>query len=253
VSFTIQARRLFTIQFVDEANENETLTGFRIRPIISTRQLLENHQLIFREQEGGCQVFYLSNPLAVEPLLGKITQRVRFSFLLIQTEQGFFDRYDPKLTTANGRLFYLDNRLPNGDLQPNTEKNLSTDAFVKVTDAMDNYPQIFYLPVDMSGGSPVTVSIKDKFNLGNEVFNQTIQPFGSDLTSVKIDLSTENPGLYELDVDLPGIDSKNIYIDDELAGIQAQGLVDIYWETPQDNVPPDTGVNYQIAFKKNGS
>ena len=72
---------------------------------------------------------------------------------------------------------------------------------------------------------------------------------GASLASTRIDLSDQTDGPYLLDTDALGSTSLTIYIDNDLAAHGNLGIIDIFWETPQDTVPVG-GLNYTMTFKK---
>ena len=191
------------------------------------------------------------NPQATDPLLGRISQRVRFSFCLFLSEPDIFQRYEPDLTSDTGPQLYLDNLTPAGAIQPASTQTLTGGAVAQAGDAMKVYPHIFSATADLSGGAPPTkFTVRDKFNPATVVLEVSINASaGVDQAVTKIDMSGHPSGPYTLETDAAGSVPKTIYLDDELAGAQILGLLDIYWETAQDGAPAG-GVPYFIRLQK---
>lgn len=250
MSFILQFRRLFSV-FVREESSGVLLTGFSFAPSEQSRRLLAKHQLLFRARPGGCEVYYRLNPRAADPLLGRISSRVRFTFCLEPGEPTFFARYEPDLDAETGPQLYLDNLTAAGAIQPPTEQSLSAGTVVQRADAVKVVPQLFFAPAPVGGaGAPTRFIVRDKFNPATVVLEAPISAGpGVTQTLTPIDLSGHPPGPYTLETDAAGAAARTIYADDTLAGVKTLGLMDLYWETAQDSVPP-AGIAYLIRFRQ---
>jgi hypothetical protein len=250
MSFVLHYQRLFKIS-VREGVGGPWLAGFTLAPSPRCRTLLNNHQLVFRGREAGGEVYYRLNPLAAEPLLGRISARVRFTFCLFQTDAAFFARYKPDLAKATGPQLYLDNLTATGSIQPAARQTLAVGEVVQGDDAMKLYPAIFVANADLSGSEPPTrFRVVNKFNPDEVVLEAPIRTGGNGGQGfAKIDMSGKPAGPYTLMTDAAGSTPRTIYIDQELAGAPVLGLVDIYWETPQNAVAAG-GQAFSIGFAK---
>ena len=248
MSFILQYRPLFKVS-VQENGSGLGLPGFSFKPTWQTQKLLANHQLIFRPREAGFEVYYKMNPLAADPLLGRISKRIRLSFSFLQADAKLLERYEPDLTRETGPQFYFDNLAANGSIQPDTKQTLTVGDVVQSDDAMKVYPPVFSVQTDLTGGGtpPTLQRILDKFNPTNIVLEANINGGGASQVSTKIDMSSHSIGPYVLKSNAIDAASRTIYITNEPARRPVLGFMDIYWEEPQDRVPTD-GVVYLIRF-----
>jgi hypothetical protein len=247
MSFVLQYRRLFTVSVQDEAGA--AIPGFAFVPASRTLALLANHQLTFRSRAAGFEVFYRVNPLAADPLVGRIGHRIRLTFPFALTEPGFFERYEPDLTPASGPQLYLDNLTPAGAIQPPATTTLTTGPVAQVADAMKVYPRRFLATADLGGGgAPTKFTVRGKFAPGDVILEApVVAAAGAGQAAVRIDLSGHPAGPYTLGTDAAGATPRTIYVDDDLAGAPLLGLVDVHWETAQDSAP---AAAYVIRFRK---
>ncbi|RIK37054.1 MAG: hypothetical protein DCC55_25420 [Chloroflexi bacterium] len=250
MSFVLQFRRLFSV-FAQEESGSAILPGFSFAPSEQSRRLMTRHQLLFRARPGGCEVYYRLNPLAADPLLGRISNRVRFTLCMALGEHAFFARYEPDLDAETGPQLYLDNLTAAGAIQPLTEQSLSAGTVVQRADAVKVVPQLFFAPAESgSAGGATRFIVRDKFDPATVVLEAPIDAGpGVTQTLTRIDLSGHSPGPYTLETDATGATVRAIYADNALAGAKILGLVDIYWETPQDTTAPG-GVAYLIRFRR---
>lgn len=250
MGFVLDYQPFFKVSAVEEGS-GSPLAGFSFAPTSRCVRLLRDHQLIFRNRETGFAIYFATNPRAADPLMGKITSFSQFGFALRLKDSAFFTRYAPDPAAMPAAQFYFDNLLDSGAIQPAPQQHLSAGAFVDVADVARIYPHVFFAKTDLSGGSvPTKHLVKKKFDPSVTVKEVTIDTSsGASLASTRIDLTDQTEGPYLLDTDAVGSTSLTIYIDNELAAQKNLGIVDIFWETPQDTVPAG-GLNYTMTFKK---
>jgi hypothetical protein len=248
MSFMVQYRRLFSVSAQDEAGA--ALAAFSFAPAVRTLGLLSNHQLTFRPRPTGFEIFYRTNPQAVDPLVGRIGGRIRLTFPFTLTETDFFERFQPDLTPASGPQLYLDNLTPAGVIQAAATLTLSTGAVAQTADAMKVYPRRFLATAELGGaGPPTKFTVRGKFTPGDVILEvPMVAAAGAGQAAVRIDLSGRPAGPYTLGTDAAGATPRTIYVDDDLAGVPMLGLVDVHWETAQGS--PPTGAAYVIRFRK---
>jgi hypothetical protein len=250
MSFTIQYRPLIFVT-VQDGSSSKPLPVFSFVVGSRTRRLMQDHQLHFRSSSAGFAIYYCQNPEAPDPLLGRITSRVRLSFLISLATPDFFDRYEPTLTPESGPQLYLDNLTSGGSIQTAAGSTLSAGDLVQVEDAMQLVPRVFSKAADVSGASPPTkFVVRKKFNPGVVVLEARIMAAaGSSYGTGTIDLSGEPEGPYILETDPSSGSPRTIYADDHLVRQPTLGLVDLYWETAQTTAPAE-GVEYVVGFQK---
>ncbi len=204
--------------------------------------------MVARPRPAGIQLFYRINPAAVDPLLGPIGNRLRFSFSLKQLLPDVFTRYEPDLTSETGPQLYLDNLTPAGNLQ--SKDTLTTGTVLQADDAAQILPPIFPARADLNVAAPPSqFRVLDRFDATTTVDAFPIDPSATGLASTKVDLSAEEPGPYTLSTDVGSPPPRTIYIDRDLARVRRLGVIDIHWETRQDSVPAG-GLTYFIRLRK---
>lgn len=250
MGFVLDYQPFFKVNVVEEGS-GSPLAGLFFAPTSRCVRLLSDHQLIFRARETGFAVYFATNPRAADPLMGKITRLSQFGFTVRLKDSTFFSRYVPDQAEMPAAQFYFDNLLDSGVIQPASRQHLSGGAFIDVDDAAGIHPHIFFAKVVLSEGTaPTKHIVKEKFDPSVTVKEVTIDASsGVSLASTRIDLSDQTDGPYLLDTDATGSTPITIYIDNDLAAQGDLGIIDIFWETPQDTVPVG-GLNYKMTFKK---
>lgn len=247
MSFLVRYRPFVSVS-VQEHGTEKALTGFSLAPTRACARALGDHRLVFRPRANGFRLFYEINPLASDPLMGRIRDRTRFSFALRLFDRSFFDAYEPDLTDDTGPQLYLDNLTPSGNIQ--AKDTLTTGTFVRTDDAARVRPPVFHERIDTSGaGAPTELRVKDRFDPAVTVLTASVDDSSGDRALTRIDLRARPPGVYSIGTDAAGATARTIYVDQELARTRALGVVDLYWETAQDTAPED-GVPYFIRFRK---
>jgi len=248
MSFAIDYQPFFSVN-VEEQNSGKTLTDMSVRPTATCQQLLTDRHMVFKARESGGQVFYQRNPLANEPLLGRITERIQFSFILSLKRTDFFDLYQPDFTTETGLHLYFDNLTVSGNVQ--TKDPLTIGSLVQASDAIHICPSVFVETVDVSGETPPTsIVIKRIFDPPIAVPDVPIpSSTGTPQALTKIDLTSFPSGVYTVTTNQPEAKTRRFYIDDEIAKQPVVGIIDIFWEDSQETAPAE-GVPYVIRFEK---
>lgn len=251
MSYVREYSRLFGVRVRDDSDRD--LSGFHFAPTDTGKQLLEDHQLLFRANESSFDVYYCMNPHAADPLLGGITDRIRLSFLMSVNDATLYEHYEPTLTRQTGAQLYLDNLTAGGAIQDAGRESLAEGDTVQTQDAMRVYPEVFTVTVDVSGGNPPTsLRIVDKFDTDSVLAAVPIvATTGGEVGMAKIEIAELGlgPGPYLLVTEPADGDPQAIYIDDYVAAAGVNGVVDVYWETPQDQAPAG-GVQFTIPFKE---
>jgi hypothetical protein len=250
MGFVLDYQLFFKVSVVEEGS-GSPLKGFFFSPTSRCVRLLSDHQLIFRARETGFSVYFATNPRAADPLMGKITRLSQFGFAVRLKDSTFFNRYAPDPAAMPDAQFYFDNLLDSGDIQLASRQHLSAGAFINVDDAARIHPHVFFAKADLSGGTvPTKHLVKEKFDPSVTVKEVTIDTSsGASLASTRIDLSDQPSGPYLLDTDAVTHTPQTIYLDNALAAEGNLGIIDIFWETPQDTVPAG-GLNYTMTFNK---
>ena len=250
MGFVLDYQPFFKVTVVEEGSARP-LAGLSFGPTARCARLLRDHQLVFRARETGFAVYFATNPRSADPLMGQITRLARFGFAMRLKDSAFFTRYAPDPASLPAAQFYFDNLLGSGAIQPASQQHLSVEALVDTADTARILPHVFFATADLSGGSiPTKHLVKKKFAPSVTVREVTINTgSGGSLASTRIDLSGQPDGPYLLVTDASGSIPQTVYLDDALAGQGSLGIIDIFWQTPQDTVPMG-GQNYTMTFKK---
>jgi hypothetical protein len=248
MSFRIDYQPFFFVA-LEEQNTGKILTDLVLQPTAACRQLLANRHMIFKARENGGQVFFQKNPLADDPLLGRISERIQFSFILSLKRTDFFELYKPDLSIETGPHLYFDNLTISGNIQ--AKDSLTIGNAVQASDAIRITPSVFVERIDVSDDPPPT------FMVVQRIFDPpTIVPdvpipssTGTNQVQTKINLTSFPSGVYSVTTNQPDAKINKYYIDDEIASQRAIGVVDIFWEDSQDTAP-EGGVPYVIRFEK---
>lgn len=260
MGFIIKYNRFFSVSFEEEGS-NEPIDGFRVFPTYDCRQKLQNFNLVFKPRSFGFEVFYSESPMI------SINERVRFTFGFDIPDAGIFKKYgllkeDETDTTVYQPGLFFDNLQTNDTILTASPASIvasgsGLDQRVTAADTYRVYRQTF----KVYDSSAETVSTSYQLS---HLYDSTLQQSvpvnsgnGSEtiITTINsVDLEEEylgesGPYLLEADTD-PTPPRRNVYLNNELGQKSAQGVIDIYWETAQNNVAdPESGQQYQITFK----
>lgn len=247
MSFIRQYSRLFRV-FVVDIDTGESLNSFSFLPTHLCTTKMDNHHLVYRQRSGGLDVYYQSNPQVEEAVLGIINTSTGFDFSFFQYDVSFTKNYLPDITVQDHPQFQFDNLSTVGDVEIAESTTLSHGEFVAEEDATKIFNEIFYEHVDISDGSSKVI-IRDRFDANETIAEFPIEsPAVNGISQIKIDMSEQNIGNYILTTDGTDTEEKKIYIDQDLVRQSPYGIVNIYVDKPQDEMP-ENGAEFIIGFK----
>ncbi|NBC67106.1 MAG: hypothetical protein GVY07_15795 [Bacteroidetes bacterium] len=260
MGFIIKYNRFFSVSFEEEGSD-EPIEGFRVSPTYDCHQKLQNFNLLFKQRPFGFDVFYSESPLIA------IGERIRFTFGFDIPNAGIFGKYglvkedDDDATVYQPGLFF-DNLQTDGSIITASPASIVSsgsgiDQRVSAADTYRIYSQTFKVYDSTAETVPASYQLS---HLYDSTLQQTVSvnsAVGTDtiITTINSVDFEENyidePGPYLLAADTdPTPPHKNVYLNNELGLKSAQGVIDIYWETAQNNVAdPETGQQYEITFK----
>jgi hypothetical protein len=245
MSFVIAFAPFLRVEIDDDAGA--PVAAFTFAPTARTRKAMADHAILFRTEASGFTLYYKTNPTAVPPLLAPIAARTRFSFAMTLTEPGFFDRYHPASGGANSQIL-LDNLDAAGAIA--TAGTLSEGATVEAADLIAAGPTRYPLRLDVSGGAPTVVEAQDRFT--NAVVGSTdivVEPTVAEIFT-SVDTTGATDAALRLVAPAPSTLDRLIYADDAIADGGAIGVIDLYWNQPQDAVPAGTGAVFTATFRR---
>jgi hypothetical protein len=256
MSFTIAYHRFFSVR-VKEHSTNNAIRSLSFNPTPDTIDHFKDHQLVFRSGDNGFDVYYRSNPDARTTLLSPIESITRFSFGIKVKDPSIFTLFEP--ANALYPNLYLDNLTPAGNISNSAQGNLTESTSVKQEDLSRIFPVTFIQKTNMDVADPPTQwRIKKKFTPQSTL--QTVpfsNPDGSAILHIKLNdpvlhkaeyIAEEGP--YVLETDKAAPPASTIYLSSYLSQRSVQGVLDIYWDSPQTNAPANSGREYQIIFKR---
>ena len=248
MSFIVEYRPFVNVT-VEEDGPNVPLPVLRFTPTQACIRILADRHLAFRRRDAGFQIFYQSNPMAADPLLGAITSRIRLTFSATLIQPDLLETFEPDLTSETGSQLHFDNLTPSGNIQ--AKSTLTAGTIVQAADASRVYPLVFEATADLSVASPPTQwRVLDRFDSSVVVHTEPMSSTATGVTRTKIDLARKKAsGPYTLATDEATPPPRSIYVDEELAQLSVVGVLDLYWQTRQDTVPAG-GLDYFIRFRR---
>lgn len=245
MGFVVSYHPFLALQVEDDGGT--PITAFDFQPTPESKRRMQRNRILFRPRADGVQLYYRTTPESLPPLLGEITERVQYSFHLRLTEADFFVRHFPDFNTGDGAALHFDNLDGAGAIQATGV--ISQGATVDDTDAVTIGTMPFPARIDLTGGVPVDVEVRDPVSGGALVTVPVTAPAGAAETTVLLDASGPGAGLYRAVASIPAAFDRRIYTD-AIAEHAIRGALDLYWETAQDSVPSPHGVVYRVVFQR---
>jgi hypothetical protein len=259
MGFLIKYNRFFSVTFLEEGSDSP-LEKFSFFATTDTIQALQNHKLIFRPRSHGFDVFYSSTPMV------PISEKIHFSFGFTTTDTGLFERYGLIKSGENdSTLFepglYFSNLDNNGTIITQNPASIAASGAgpehrVTAADTSRFYRQTFKIIEKNSASVPDEYTLKHKYINSIQQTNPVDKPASAEtiITTINsVDLEDDfisKPGPYLLEYGNNPTISRNHYLNSELGQKSVLGVIDIYWETPQNTISDaETGQQYNITFK----
>lgn len=244
MSFVIAFNRFLQVTLEDA--DGEPVNAFEIRPTARTRRLLADHRIVFKPGVSGLTLYAISNPAASPAVIAPISARTRFSFTMRLIEAGFFERFHPDFGSGGGQIL-LDNLDAAGAIQ--TGGLLTNGATVEAVDTVAVGPNPFPLRLDVSGGAPAAVELQDRFSaavVGTAAID--VDP-GAVETIALIGAPDGTDAALRAVSPAPAPLNRLVYVDEAIAQSNVVGVIDLYWDQSQSNVPADTGAIFSAVFR----
>lgn len=259
MGFLIKYNRFFSVTFLEEGNDNP-LENFSFFATTDTLQTLQNHKLIFRPRAYGFDVFYSEIPMV------PISEKIHFTFGFTTTDTGLFERYGlVKSGDSDTRVFepglYFSNLNNSGSIITQNPASITASGAgsghrVTAADTSRFYRQTFKIIEKNTASVPDEYTLKHKYINSLQQTNPVEKPESAEtiITTINsVDLEDDyisTPGPYLLEYGTNPTISRNLYLNSELGQKPVLGVIDIYWETPQNTISnAETGQLYNITFK----
>ena len=250
MTYAVRYHPLFRIR-IRELGTDKGIQGIRCRPTRRSVIKLRNHRLVFKAAPSGFDVFFSTNPLAGNAVMGRISplHPVVLSFAMVADTPAALSAYEPIGEANESSQFYLDNLLADGSLHAGTDSPMSTGASVSNSDAVRMYGHEFSLRAsDVAGAAKVQI----RHLVTNRVALQqplNLDPEKVDLSRPAIDMRNAEPGPYKIapNPNPAAQDLRKIYVDDELVRGNTVAAIDVHWRSLQD--PATQIATYVVSFK----
>jgi len=259
MGFLIKYNRFFSVTFLEEGSDNP-LEKFSFFTTYDTLQAIQNHKLIFRPRPHGFDVFYSASPMV------PISEKIHFSFGFTTTDTGLFERYGLVKSGENDSTIfepglYFNNLNNSGNIITQNPASIAASGAgpghrVTAADTTRFYRQTFKIIEKNSPSVPDNYTLKHRYINSIQQTNPVKKPASAEtiITTINsVDLEDDyisTPGPYLLEYGSNPTNSRNLYLNSELGQKSLLGVIDIYWETPQNTISDaETGQLYNITFK----
>ncbi|MGD8777795.1 MAG: hypothetical protein PVH88_02415 [Ignavibacteria bacterium] len=224
-------KKIFDVKFNHEYYSSGYADDLVITPTENCRQLMKNLGLLFKKNNKGFSVFYISDPEggAVKPF----NEKVMFSFIVESINPYFTLLSRLPIETEENGIYYFSNITSEGDYQQRLTKfgRVHEDDIVKLK------PGNFVHKI-LSGNAKVIIEIK---NQKGKLIKKDSVDINNGECEYFVDLAKYKPGLYELFVD--GTSNLKFYSSNEIFKIKPFGIIEITREDLSE-------ISYELLFIK---
>ena len=232
---------------VELSTDDAANVPFGLTPTRTTQELMANHGIVYRPTANGLALYAKSNPAVNPALLRPISSRSRFSFAMSLTDAGFFQRYHPDFADSTAQIL-LDNLDGVGAIQP--AGVLSAGPTIEVADLTAVGPTIYAVRLGVSGGAPPVIEAQNRFTGAVVGTTDLVLEAGQTELETFVDLTTAPDAAVQLVAAAPVNLDRSVYADSEISDSGAAGVLDLYWDQPQDAVPAGSGAVYTAQFRR---
>jgi hypothetical protein len=244
----IAFRPIFTVA-VEEKGTGKPIRALAFEPTAATVRRLADCRLVLRPRDDGLQVFGQFNPEAGNDPLGGIKARTAFVFGIRLKERDFLARYHPDLDPTTGPNLYISNLAADGSVRG--AGRLSLGDAVERADGARIVGRRLNARADLAANPvPTSLRVTDRFKPSRTVASAPVTAAaGAATASVAIDLSADLAAAYTLAPQPADQPKTTLYVDDELAGSGAFGVLELVAD-PATGQAPAEGRKYSIAFRR---
>ncbi len=254
--------RLFNLNIAHNYYEDGVAKGLTIVPTIETSKLLSNGRMLFKTNgEGRVVVLYKTLDDEVTPLID-LGKDLKFTFVLkLDVNAEFFNITDLDESVSkvhnSANIIYFKNDPTSASDDPFSPEPINHSIIDKVRSSLFTYQfevtsnpaQVLLIVTDEAG--PVSV--------GKEVdgtpFDTTLTLSISELNSFlqQIDLRNRPKGKYTITIrdigDTTTLKEEVIYVDNVLVPQKIVGVIDLVYDTANNEIYGDTE-EYQLVFER---
>jgi len=227
--------------------ELRPVADLRFQPTERGAREIQRLGLVFKPAIGGFDLFYRACPLEADELLPEISERVRFTFMMLGGRS--LSRFDVG-PDGGGPGFYFDNLTARGSIRLTDDSSLAVRATVGSEDRAYLRPPRFdlYATRTPRQRAPTRFVFRPRFGSQPEQRIDASPGTGRE-TATRIELPAE-PTAWTLTTGRSRSRGRTVYVDAGLRRAGAIGVVELFWDRRQSAVPRDTGLTYRIAFRR---
>ena len=234
------------------AEEHETakvLQDLRFAPTEATRRRLADYRLVFQPRPGGFRLYAQRNGEFGGQAGAEFTGPVEFTFGIWLGPAAFLQRYHPDLDPTTGPNIYLTNRT--GPSSSRASGSLAAGDTVAPADSARIVGRKLIARADLTVGTPpTTIRVADRFTPARVVKDFAITAeAGSPSAAVEIDLRADAGHVYTSAPRPPDNPKTTLFVDDELAGRGAFGVLDLVADQ-RPGPEPAAGRQYFARFRR---
>jgi hypothetical protein len=245
---TIAFRPAFRVT-VEEDGTGRTLDALAFAPTAATAARLRDHRLTFRPRPGGFALYAQLVGGAGGTRRAPMAAPVSMIFGIRLMRSDFLARYHPDLTAATGPNLYLTNRSAGGGSR--ASGSLARGATVEAADAVRIVDRRLTARVDRGATpAPRSLVVAPLFDPRRGTAEVPL-PAGAGVASVAVDLRDSPERAFTLAPKPGGRVRSAIFVDDELAGRGAFGVLELIAE-PRPGREPTDGRAYVARFRRRG-
>lgn len=259
--------RLFNLNIAHNYYENGIVKGLSIVPTIETSKLLMNGKMLFKTipKGGGFVVLYKAQTDEVTPLID-LGKDLKFTFIIkSDVNSEFFNITDLDESVSkvhsSANIIYFRNDPATASDDPSSPELINHSIIDKVRTSLFTYQfelnsnpaQVLFRVTDESG-SPISVGKEED----GTPYNTTLTLFISDSNSFQqqIDLRNKSKGKYTITIrdtgDTTTLKEEVIYVDDLLVPQKMVGVIDLVYDTANNEIYGNTE-QYQLVFERKNS
>lgn len=257
--------RLFNLSIRHDYYENGLAKEVSLWPTAETAKLLKGARMLFKRTLKGVAVLYRAQEDEITPFVD-LGKDVRLTFeLSIGNRNEFLNITDldesPSRKYSSSNILYFKNDPASASIDPDAPEVLGFELIDFIQSRLFTFsfglassPAQVLLRVSNEDGTLVSVG---KHTDGTPfAATLTLDRQGDDSYSQQIDLRDQAKGRYTITIrntaDTTTLMDKEVYLDEDMAGRNVSGIVDIIYNTGEDRIYNDTE-EYAVQFTRQAS
>ncbi|NMM49684.1 hypothetical protein [Marinigracilibium pacificum] len=255
--------RLFNLSIKHDFYENGLAQGVNIFPSLETTKLLKGGRMLFKHTSKGVTVLYRTEDDETTPFVD-LGKDVRLTFeLSLNNKNQFLNITDldesPAKKYSSSNILYFKNNPSAASINPATPEPLEFELIDFIQSRLFSYSfslsgsptQVLFRVFEETNNTLVSIGKDVNGNLFPDTI--TVSKQDNDSYSQQIDLRDRPKGKYRIEIwnsgDTTKLQEVKVYLDEDMAGKDINGIVDIIYDTAQDHIYDDVE-EYAIEFSR---